>query len=253
MISRREVLTRVTAFGSAMLLLPRVAACRAHLDERGGFLDLAAARSIVYGNSPFVDRIDVDEIWLDLSTFSDYAQSAIDFLAAHIGPLDGVIVGFHRLTCEGAIALSQLRTEFIHLISLHQLEADVASNLRWKPEEHPITTITLKEPLSSAAADVLACDLQGCQLHISVPSVGPSVARALSRHDHELFLDIREDQPCTAAAEALTMHAGYLLWLTLPSEPSSVLIRSLSSSATKTCCLRKNKRHVWIDNKEPLS
>lgn len=238
MRTRRNFLVSTVAMAASLAMRPSLAFNAT--SSAGSCFDLSAARRLVIEQRSYI----AGATCLDLSEYCSSSQEAIEYLVGNVGAIDCIDIGFHELSPEGARSLLQLKTSFLFLTGLVRLETDVANELWWTPETLPIRQVRVKEPLSESAALALAQApmnhrMQGSwcgrPLDISVPSISPSVAQALSFQDHELYLQVRgEDQMSIWAAEALAHHVGYRLDLSLwRQEPTPAIIRALSSNPGK--------------------
>lgn len=229
-MDRRRFLKGAAAVSSTTLIPSgfMVEFANAEPSLRGACFDLSAARSIVQGQSLPGDG---QYLWLDLSTYSEYTQDALSYLAGHIGAVEGVSLGFRYLLPEGAATLSLLRTPFFLLTDLDQLDAEAASNLKWAPGAQPICQVIVKEALNEGVANILAHLQHSSILDISVPSISLPVAESLSRHNHRLYLSIRDRQLDQGTATALAYHAGHML--TIIDDNSDEFMSELSSNPLK--------------------
>ena len=264
MNTRRQFLIKASILAGATLLPEEIIAGTAyasttqqHVNLESLHLDLPTAKSIVTLQSGLIRRHTDGKTWLNLGRYSDYKQNALDYLVGNIDQIEGIEIGFHELTPDGAIALSRLRNlSFIYLNGLTRLEADTASKLWWSDINHrPLRDIVVQEPISEETALALAdgpkgyvkeCDYSDGSLSLSVPSISPAVAEALRHHNQELFLRIREKPLEPEAASSLAYHSGYMLALNLNRAPSSTVMAGLSCNSVKKVNYSSNRQAISL-------
>lgn len=182
-------------------------------------LDDQTLDEILSGRSHYLERHSDDAAWLMLGNLSHAADEMLERLAAEMQNLEGIELGINQLSPRAAKALLGMNVEFLCLTGLRSLEEQAAFVLGACPfDARPIRHLRLEEPISERAAAWLVgepppenrCDRP---LTVSVPSITLPVAQALSRHTHELYLEVRDEMLSPDIAEVLSGHAGYSLTL----------------------------------------
>lgn len=182
-------------------------------------LDDQTLDEILSGRSHYLERHSDDAAWLMLGNLRLAADEMLERLAAEMQNLEGIELGINQLSPRAAKALQGMSVEFLCLTGLSGLEEQAAFVLGACPfDTRPIRYLRLAKPISERAAAWLVGEPppeNGCDrpLTVSVPSITLPVAQALSRHTHELYLEVRDEMLSPEIAEVLSRHAGYSLTL----------------------------------------
>lgn len=182
-------------------------------------LDDQTLDEILSGRSPYLEQHGDNARWLMLGSFRHAADDMLEHLAGGMQNLEGIELGINQLSPRAAKALLGMNVDFLVLTALCGLDEQAAFVLGACPfDVRPIRHLRLEEPISERAAAWLVgepppenrCDRP---LTVSVPSITLPVAQALSRHTHELYLEVRDEMLSPDIAEVLSGHAGYSLTL----------------------------------------
>jgi hypothetical protein len=188
---------------------------------------------------------------LTIGHYDSYSPEALNYLLSQFqdSEIDVFSVECRHLPVELARTFSRLRINYLALQELVELNAEAARELIWLPNENtPIRFFRVKEALSESAALELIKP-KGRLLFLSLPAMSVAVAKALSLHDHELFIGIDENLSELAAA-AIAKHRGYLLRFNLRQEPSLPLLNAFSSNSAKKVSAIKKKFNSNPDGSE---
>lgn len=210
-------------------------------------LDNQTLDEILSGRSPYLEQHCDGALWLMLGNFSRAADDALERLAAGMQNLEGIELGINQLSPRAAKVLLGMNVAFLFLTGLRGLAEQAAFVLGACPfDARPIRHLRLEEPISERAAAWLVgepppedrCDRP---LTVSVPSITLPVALALSRHTHELYLEVRDEILTPDIAEVLSGHAGYSLTLDCDRGFSDETLQALSGNPGK----RTRKPGEW--------
>lgn len=202
-------------------------------------LDDQTLDEILSGRSPYLEQHGDNARWLMLGTFRHAADDMLEHLAGGMQNLEGIELGINQLSPRAAKALLGMNIGFLFLTGLRGLDEQAAFVLGACPfDARPIRHLWLGEPISERAAAWLVgvpppeddCD---SPLTVSVPSITLPVAQALSRHTHELYLEVRNEMLSPDVAVALSGHAGYSLTLDCNCGFSDETLHGLSGNPGK--------------------
>lgn len=215
-------------------------------------LDNQTLAAILSGFSPYLEQHCDEARWLMLGSFHHAADDVLEQLAAGVRDLEGIELGVNRLSPRAAKLLLGMNVRFLFLTGLHELDEQAAFVLGACPfENRPIRSLRLEESLSLRAATWLvgqsppkdSCD---SPLSVSVPSINLPVAMALSRHTHELYLELRDQVLCPDVAAAFSAHAGYSLALTCDGDFSDETLQALSGNPGKRSRKMGERNRVYV-------
>lgn len=207
---------------------------------------------ILSGRSPYLEQHSDDALWLMLGTFRHVADDLLERLATGMQNLEGIELGINQLSPRAAKALLEMNIDFLFLTGLRGLNEQAAFVLGACPfDARPIRHLRLDEPISEHAAAWLvgapppedSCDRP---LTVSVPSITLPVAQALSRHTHELYLEVRDEMLSPDIAEALSGHAGYSLTLDCDCGFSDETLQALSVNLGKRTRKLGERNRVYV-------
>ena len=157
---------------------------------------------------------------LDLSAYSSASLAAL----ACLRPLNGsfATLGFETITPEMARVLSDWKTYFLCFGRLQNLEQEAACYLGNAENAHGLD---FAWPMALTAATAKAVAGNGAPLHLALQAA-PDLpcAKALAAHTHELYLTWPDGNIEPSVARALSLHAGYLLQLTMSNRPLQALL-----------------------------
>lgn len=204
------------------------------MDTTARLFDLQLAKSVVSTETKHLYEIE-NGPWLDLSSYSDYTQEALNHLADNLHDIVGIKIGFRYLSKDAVRALTKLRVPaFFALTGLVRLDVEGASRLWWKKEDGPhAVQIRLTEALGRKSAFFLTIQNRRRLLEISFPSIDWDVANVLRNNQCRLNLIVRDEPLSLSAAVALAHHNGIELTLNLPTEPSAIVLEGLSCNPAK--------------------
>jgi hypothetical protein len=205
-------------------------------DEIKAHLDLAMAdklREQFLASEEHHHNYDVLGEDLDLSAYSSASLEALECLA----PLNGLAatIGFESITPEIANVLSRWETYFLCFPQLQRLHYESAIHLGNAEAAHGLE-FGFPIQLSATSAKAVVCN--GAPMHLTLQAE-PDFSRAvaLATHEHEMFLTLPVEAILPMAASALSLHAGYLLQIAMPSRPSDAVLQALASNANKQLSL----------------
>ena len=208
--------------------------------------------AILAGNTPYVDHRSGSKPWLLLSAFTACANHDLEQLLSNIGPLEGIELGLRELSEIGASLLCRVELEYFFLPGLVSLSDETAHILGYWPfESRPVREMRFDQPISATTAyKLVELTPSDCQcdrpLSISLPSITPDVAQALSQQSHELYLDIRNHALGSDIASELANHKGYSLWVTSDCKFSDQSLRVLSASHIKQVRVESGGNRVCL-------
>lgn len=215
-------------------------------------LDSEAVFAIWFGESPYLELPGEDIRWLMLGGFTRAKDNVLEMLAAGTMQVEGIELGLKRLSPRAARALLIMKVEFLFLTGLDELNEQAAFLLGAYPFEfRPIRNLRLRKPISAQAAALLvgepppegSCDRP---LTVSVPSITLSVAQALARHTHELYLEVRDQPLSPEVAAVLANHAGYSLTLDCDCGFSDETLQALSGNPDKRIRKMGQRNRVYV-------
>lgn len=215
-------------------------------------LDNRTLDEILSGHSPYLEQHSVNARWLIISKFSHVSDDVLERLAACIQNLEGIEIGLNRLSPRAAKALLRMNVEFLFLSGLHGLDEQAAFVLGASPfDTRPIRHLRLGDTLSEREATWLVGQPPpegGCDrpLTVSVPTITLPVALALSRHTHELYLEVRDQVLSPDVAVALSGHAGYSLTLDCDCGFSDETLHALSGNPGKRIRKMGQQNRVYV-------
>lgn len=215
-------------------------------------LDDETLAAILSGSGPYLEQSCDGARWLNLGGFSHANDDVLESLAASIQNFEGIELGLRQLSPGIATALQRMNIGILALTGLHFLDEQAAFVLgSWSFDTRPIRHLRLRVPVSAQAAAWLvgepppegACDRP---LTVSVPSITLPVAQALSRHTHELYLEVREQVLSPDVAAVLCSHTGYSLTLDSDCGFSDEMLRALSSNHRKRIRKLSQRNRVYV-------
>ena len=224
-MKRRQLFTRISAaivcspypawaFGTLTPLVP--VGVREHLD----LAKAAKIRVQFLANQAQQESDDGLGESLDLSAYSSASLAALTCLI----PLNSAFanLGFEVITTEMARVMSDWKTYFLCFGSLKKLEPEAAHYLGNAENAHGLD-FAWSMALTAATAKAVAGN--GAPLHLALQAA-PDLpcAKALAAHTHELYLTWPDGNIEPSVAKALSLHAGYLLHLTMSNRPLQVLL-----------------------------
>lgn len=208
--------------------------------------------AILAGNTPYVDHRSGSKPWLLLSAFTACANHDLEQLLSNIGPLEGIELGLSELSPIAASLLCRIELEYLFLPGLVSLPDETAHTLgHWPFESRPIRDIRFDQPISATTAhklvELMPSDRQ-CDrpLSISLPSITPDVASALSHQTHELYLDIRNHTLSSDITSELANHTGYSLWVSADCGLSDESLIALSVNHTKRVRIEPGRNRACL-------
>lgn len=217
-------------------------------------LDNQTLDEILSGRSPYLEQHCDGALWLMLGSFSHAADEVLERLAAGTQKLEGIELGIIQLSPRAAKILLGMNVDFLFLSGLRGLDEQAAFVLGAYPfDARPIRQLRLEEPISERAAAWLVGEPppeNGCDrpLTVSVPSITLPVAQALSRHTHELYLEVRGEMLSPDVAAALAEHKGYYLELWLSDKISDEARRQFSITRGKRVGIKNEGATVYLVN-----
>lgn len=215
-------------------------------------LDDQTLDEILSGRSPYLEQHCDDAVWLMLGNFSHVADDALDRLAAGMRNLEGIELGINQLSPRAAKVLLGMNVDFLCLTGLQCLDEQAAFVLgACTFDVRPIRHLRLGEPISERAAAWLvgesppedSCD---SPLTVSVPSITLPAALALSRHTHELYLEVRDEMLSPEVAAVLSGHAGYSLTLDCDCGFSDETLQALAGNQGKRTRKMGQRNRVYV-------
>lgn len=194
---------------------------RHHASRQGSFMELddQILAEIFSGRSPYLEQHVDNSRWLMLGSFRHISDDMLERLIGGIQNLEGIELGIKQLSTRMAKALLEMKIDFLCLSGLCRLDEQAAFVLGACPfDTRPIRNLRIDEPISERAATWLigepppenCCDKP---LSVSLPYITMPIAQALSRHTHELYLEVRDEILSPDVAEALSGHVGYSMAL----------------------------------------
>ena len=207
---------------------------------------------ILSGRSPYLEQHCDDALWLMLGTFRHVADDLLERLATRMQNLEGIELGINQLSPRAAKALLEMNIDFLFLTGLRGLNEQAAFVLGACPfDARPIRHLRLDEPISEHAAAWLVgepppedcCD---SPLTVSVPSITLPAALALSRHTHELYLEVRDEMLSPEVAAVLSGHAGYSLTLDCECGFSDETLQALAGNQGKRTRKMGQRNRVYV-------
>lgn len=165
--------------------------------------------------------------YLDLAAYASASLDALDHLASIEASFVGL--GFEWLDPAMANQLARWKSYFLVLDNLGELTPKVTRILN--TSNHALVFSNLKH-LDIEAAEYLVDDdgHHPLDIHISGMLSLP-LAKVLSRHPHELYLSVFSLEP--QAAKALSRHHGYSLSVTSKAPFSEDVLRAFSGNAMR--------------------
>lgn len=215
-------------------------------------LDVQTLDEILSGRSTYLEQHSDNARWLMLGTFRHAADDLLERLAAGMQNLEGIELGISQLSPRAAKALLGMNIDFLFLTALCGLDEQASFVLGACPfDARPIRHLRLEEPISEQAAAWLvgepppenACDRP---LTVSVPSISLPVAQALSRHTHELYLEVRDEMLSPDIAQVLSDHTGYSLTLDCDCGFSDETLHALSGNPGKRIRKIGQQNRVYV-------
>lgn len=167
-------------------------------------LDLQEAKRI---GSQFVADEQGFLSFLDLTDYASVSLNALD----HLTHIDASFtsLGFEWIDPAMAKLLARWESYFLTFNKLDKLTPEITRVLN--SSNHPLVFMNLKH-LDVETAEYLVHE-GTLPLHIrSLAELSPPLAKVLSRHAHELYLSVTSLEPL--AADALSRHQGYNLSVT---------------------------------------
>ncbi len=215
-------------------------------------LDNQTLDAILSGSSPYLEQHCDGARWLMLVNFTFSSDDVLERLVTGTQNLEGIEIGLNQLSPRAAKALLGMNVDFLFLTGLHDLDEQAAFVLGACPfEARPIRHLRLEEPISERAASWLVgasppddhCD---SPLTVSIPSITLPVAQALSRHTHELCLEVRDGSLSPEVAAILSGHAGYSLTLDCDCGFSDETLQALAGNSGKRTRKMGQQNRVYV-------
>lgn len=215
-------------------------------------LDNQTLTAILSGSSAYLEQHSDDTRWLMLGSFTYASDDVLERLAAGMQNLEGIEIGLNQLSPRAAKALLGMNVDFLFLTGLHCLDEQAAFVLGACPfDARPIRHLRLGEPISERAAAWLvgesppedSCD---SPLTVSVPFITLPAALALSRHTHELYLEVRDQMLSQDVAAILSGHAGYSLTLDCDCGFSDETLQALAGNSGKRTRKMGQRNRVYV-------
>lgn len=239
-MKRREFLAQVGG-GLAFSQLPAWAITTAQqmpLTGAKGYLNLTLARKIEEGflkaqreNKSLGQRFDIDlgPGGIDLEAYSSASVEALEYLA----PLEAswADFGFENISPEMAKALSEWKAHVQTFSSLKTICPDAAIYLG-SGKGGQMLCFDSPMSLDASCAKGLVCNEAPLYLTLqTIPDL--NLAKILATQQDALSLTFPGSIVSPLVAEALSVHAGYRLEVSMPNRPSEALFQQFSSNPKK--------------------
>lgn len=222
-------------------------------------IDIQTLDSILAGNSSYLDLLTDGSRWLTLGNFTYCSDFVLNRLVSGVQTVEGIELGLRDLSPTAASILSRLETQFVFLTGLGCLREATAGVLgKWPLASRPIRHLRIAEPISERSATLLVgrpppIDRCDSPLTVSVPSITLPVAQALSRHTHELYLEVRDEMVSPDIAKVLSGHGGYSLTLDCACGFSDETLQALFGNPGKRTRKVSQRNRVYVVDHEMWS